>query len=327
MCALGLPPEKLTPADNLRETLRQCELKTVALKGSGAEAIGLLKLMDKAQSLFDQLETKGIDLRAERSRWETIERQLCSRAALLVREIQTAGGLAQLRETTEPTPDRWWWFLDEEVRHRRQQAFKRTAVRGIAGLLILVIAGLLYQHFLAPDPLTKHALLLTERAEQAIQEGDLEEAVAEYEALRELTPDDLEVFLHLGVLYETLERDTDAAQAYARAHALLDSQEDLFLRWGMIYLDVGQWESARARAEAALVLNPESAQGYFILASSYEAQGQITEAVDALQQAAELAYAQGDDTLYVLIKLRLGTLMGGSGKVDPLKQISPDSKT
>jgi tetratricopeptide (TPR) repeat protein len=286
MCALGLLPEKLTPADDLRETLRQCELEIVALKGSSADAIGLLKLMDRAQSLFDQLQAKEIDLRAERSRWETIE----------------------------------------EVRHRRQQALKRTAVRAIAVLLILVIAGLIYQHFLAPDPLTKQTLLLTERAEQAIQEGHLEEALAEYEVLRELTPDDPEVFLHLGVLYETLARDADAAQAYARAHALLDSQEDLFLQWGMIYLDVGQWESARARVEAALALNPESAQGYFILASSYEAQGQITAAVDALQQAAELAYAQGDDTLYVLIKLRLGALMG-SGKVDPQKQISPDSKT
>jgi len=272
------------------------------------------------------LQAKEIDLRAERSRWESIERQLCSRAALLVREIQKAGGLAHLRETIKPTADRWWWFLDEEVRQRRQQALKRTAVRGIAVLLILVIAGLIYQHFLAPDPLTKQTLLLSERAEQAIQEGHLEEALAEYEALRELTPDDPEVFLHLGVLYETLARAADAAQAYARARALIDNQEDLFLQWGMVYLDVGQWESARARAKAALALNPESARGYFILASTYEAQGQIVDAVDALQRAAELAYAQGDDTLYVLIKLRLGALTG-SGKVNPQKQISPDSKT
>jgi len=327
MCALGLPPQKVTPADDLRDALRQCESKIVALKGSGAEAIRLLALMDRVQSLFDQLGAKGLDLRPEQSRWETVERQLYSRAALLVRELQTSGGLARLREATRPTRDHWWWFLDEEVRHRRQQALKRMAVRGIVALLILVVAGLLYQRFLAPDPLTRQALLLNERAERAIQEGHLEEALAEYETLRELTPYDSQVFLHLGVLYETLGQDTDAAQAYASASTLLDSQEDFFLQWGMVYLDLGQWESARARAGEALALNSESARGHFILGSSYEAQGQISEAVDALQRAAELARAQGDDILYVLIKLRLGVLLGGSSQVAPLKQRSPDSKT
>lgn len=317
MTAQGLTREKLTPADDLREVLRQCELKVVTLKGTGTEATSFLRLMDEAQSLFGELEAKGIDLRAERARWETIEQQLYSHAALLVREIQTAGRLAQLRETTKPTPDRWWWFLDEEVRRQRQQAFKRMAVGGIVALLILSIAGLLYRRFLAPDPLTRQTFLLTERAERAIEEGQLEEALTEYEALRELAPDDAEVFLRLGVLYEALERDIDATQAYARAHALLGSQEDFFLERGMLYLEVGQWASARADGEAALALNPESALGYLVLAGAYEAQDQLPEAVDALHQAADLAHAQGNDTLYALIKIRLGVLMGGGGGVSP----------
>jgi len=317
MPARDLPQEKLTPADDLREVLRQCELKAVALKGTAAEAVNLLHLMDKAQSLFDHFETTGIDLRAERSRWKTIKQQLYSRAALLVREIRAAGGLVQLRETTEPTPDRWWWFLDEEVHRRRQQAFKRTAVGGIVALLILVIASLLYQRFLALDPLTKQAIQLTQRAERAIQEGHLEEALAEYETLRELTPNNPEVFLHLGVIYEATGRDSEATQAYQRAHDLLPSKEDFFVERGIVYLELGQWESARADAEAVLALNPESALGYWILGGAYEAQGQIPEARDALQQAADLAFAQGDNTLYALLKVRLGVLMGGSGGVGP----------
>jgi hypothetical protein len=39
--------------------------------------------------------------------------------------------------------------------------------------------------------------------------------------------------------------------------------------------------------------------------------------VDALQQAADLALAQENDTLYALIKFRLGVLMGGSGGIGP----------
>lgn len=317
MPARDLPPEKLTPADDLREMLRQCELQVVALKGSGAKATDLMRLMDEAQSLFQELETKGLDLRAERSRWETIERQLGSRATVLVREVQAAGGLAQLREATRPTPDRWWWFLDKEVHRRRRQSLRRAFVGGGVGLVILIIAGLLYQLFFAPDPLTRQAFRLSQQAEQAISEGNLEAALAEYKALRELTPDDPEVILRLGALYGVLGRGEDADQAYARARELLDSQEDFFIQRGMVFLDLEQWESARADGKAALALNPESTMGYFILGNVYEAQGQIPEAANALARAAELANAQGDNTLYVLIKYRLGVLMGGSGGVGP----------
>lgn len=317
MPAQDLPREKLTPADDLREVLRRCELQVVALKGTGAEAADFLRLMDEAHSLFHELEAKGIDLRAERARWATIGRQLRSRATVLLREVQAAGGLAQLRETTEPTPDRWWWFLDEEVHRQRKRSRQRTLGGGGIVLLILAIAGLLYQHFLAPDPLTRQVIQITQRADRAIQQGDLEAAVAEYESLRELTPDDPEAILWLGVLYEVLEQDTDATQAYTRARELLDSQEDFFIERGMIYLELGQWESAQADAETTLALNPESTMGYFIEGGVYEAQGQIPEAIASLKQAADLANAQGDDSLYALIKFRLGVLMGGSGGIGP----------
>jgi len=312
MPAYDLPREKLTPTDKLRKVLEQCELKVVALKGSGEGAVNLMRLMDQAHSLFHELEAKGSDLRAERSRWETIGRQLYSRATLLVREVQKAGGLAQLREATEATSDRWWWFLDKEVRRQRRRSFQRVLVGGGTVLAILVITGLLYQRFLAPDPLTRQALEFNRRAEQAIQEGDLETALTEYKRLNELTPGDPEGLLQLGVLYELLEQDKDAIQAYARARELLNSQEDFFIARGMIYLELGQWESAQTDAQAALALNPESALGYFIAGSAYEAQNQIPETVEAWSKAADLAFAQKNDTLYALIKLRLGTLMGGS---------------
>lgn len=81
----------------------------------------------------------------------------------------------------------------------------------------------------------------------------------------------------------------------------------------MLYLEVGQWASARADGEAVLALNPKSALGYLVLAGAYGSQDQLPEAVDALHQAADLAHAQGNDTLYALIKIRLGVLMGGGG--------------
>jgi tetratricopeptide (TPR) repeat protein len=317
MPARDLPEEKLTPADDLREWLRQCEIKVVALRGNDAEAVNFLHLMDQAQSLFHHLEERGVDLRAERTRWRTIEQQLRSRAASLVKATRTVGGLVQLRETTNPTPDRWWWFLDRELHRRRQQTLKRMAVGGLAALLILAIASLLYQRFLAPDPVTQQATRLSLQAERAIDEGHLEGALTQYEALRDLTPNDPEVFVRLGAIYETMGRVSEAAQAYERAQELLPSKEDFFIERGIVHLQLSQWEAAQSDAEAALALNPELTLAYWILGGVYEAHGQIQEATSALQQAADLAFAQGNDPLYAMIKIRMGILMGGGSGTGP----------
>lgn len=317
MPARDLPREKLTPADDLREVLGQCEVKVVALKGAAAEAVDFLHLLDDAHALFQELEAKGIDLRPERSRWETIERQLRSRAKVLVGEVQAAGELTRLREATKPTLDRWWWFLDEEVHRQRRQSLRRTLVGGGIALAILVVAGLLYQRFLAPDPLTRQAIHLSQKAEQAIRDGDLETALVEYNALRELTPDDPETILRLGVIHQVLGHDQESARAYARARDLLAGQKDFFVERGLVFLEVGQWELAQDDAEAALALDPESALAYLILGSVYEAQSQIPEAVEALTQAADLANTQGNSALYALLRYRLGILMGGSGGIGP----------
>ena len=143
MSPRDVPRGKLTPADDLREVLRQCELKVVALKGAGAQAVDFLRLMDKVQSLFTKLETTGVDLRAEQSRWETIGRQLHSQAKVLVREIHKVGDLKHLQETIKPSSDRWWWFLDQEVNRQRQQSIRRILVGGGIALLILVVISLL----------------------------------------------------------------------------------------------------------------------------------------------------------------------------------------
>jgi hypothetical protein len=66
-------------------------------------------------------------------------------------------------------------------------------------------------------------------------------------------------------------------------------------------------------AQAALGLNPELAEGYFLLANVYEGQGQVPRALEALQRVADLAEKQGNDALVVVAKTRQGYLMQGGG--------------
>jgi len=119
------------------------------------------------------------------------------------------------------------------------------------------------------------------------------------------------------VIYETMGREDEAAEAFKRAQALLTREEDFFIDRGIVYLQLNQWEAAQADAETALALNPESVLGYWILGGVHEAQGQMQEAINALQQAADLASAQGNDTLYAMIKIRLGIMMGGGSGIGP----------
>jgi len=108
----AIPQPKLTPADDLRDKLQRAERAVANLKGMGTEAIALLELLDEAQDLITRLEAKGMDLRPERTRLITVQNQLRSRAAVLVREVAAAGGLAALRRDRSPGRDRWWWYLD-----------------------------------------------------------------------------------------------------------------------------------------------------------------------------------------------------------------------
>ncbi len=120
------------------------------------------------------------------------------------------------------------------------------------------------------------------------------------------------MILGQGVLYEVLGQEQLAEQAYARARELLGNRQEFFTTRGMIYLELDQWEAAQSDSEAALALNPESALAYFILGNAHEAQGQLSEALKAFEQAADLALAQEDNSFYALIKFRLGVLMGSS---------------
>jgi len=315
--ARDLPQEKLTPADELRDLLRQGELKVVSLTAAGEQVAGLLRLLDQIWQLFQGLEAKGVDLRAERSRWETLTRQLGSRAGTLVGQAVSVGGLAQLRAAEQPTPDRWWWYLDRQVQQQRRQSLRRALTVGGVVVLVLVVAWVAYQRFLAPDPATMEVIRISQRAEGAIERGDLEAALSEYQALRDLTPDDPEVHLWLGVLHQMLGQDVMAASSYDQARELVDNTAEFFTNRGMIYLQMGQTGAAQLDAAQALSLAPDFPLAYLLLGGVYEAQGRVPEAVTALETAAQLADAQGDDTLYVLIKVRLGVLMGRSGSAGP----------
>ena len=67
-----VPFTMLTPVDHLRESLGEVEQSVASLRGTGPKVLALLYLLDRIADLVTELEAAGVDVRAERVRFETV---------------------------------------------------------------------------------------------------------------------------------------------------------------------------------------------------------------------------------------------------------------
>ena len=79
MLAVGkhfFPAEARTPADDVREALRDAERLVATLRETGPQIVQLLHLLDQIFDGLDRLEAGGMDVRVERARFETVQARL-----------------------------------------------------------------------------------------------------------------------------------------------------------------------------------------------------------------------------------------------------------
>ena len=168
----------------LRETLRQCELRVANLKGVGPGAMDVLRWMDRIAEDLGSLRAGGMDVRSEETRFEALESLLRSKGRVLVREMRSVGGLARARAQEEalPAEQRWWWYLDLSEKERLQARVRRTAIGVVVGAALLAIGAFAVNRLFPPDPVVVAKIEHTQLAERYLEEGEIEAAVAEYEA-------------------------------------------------------------------------------------------------------------------------------------------------
>jgi len=242
-------------------------------------------------------------------RMQTVEGLLRSKAPILLKEMRAVGGLDQACPEVSPDESRWWWYLDRQVAEQRRRTMRRWLTIGGVVVALLVALGAAYFAFLAPSPEERERYEHLTRAEELREDGDLAAALAEYEAARALAPDEPEIHLWLGVLYEEEGREDEAAAAFATAKELLGNEVEFLVRRGMIYAQMGRVEATLADASAAIALDPESAMAHFLLGDAYEAQGKIPEAVEEFERAAELGDQAGNSALVAQARMRAGMLL------------------
>jgi tetratricopeptide (TPR) repeat protein len=324
-----VPSEARTPADQVREALDKAGLLVVNLRGAGGQVLKLLHLLDQTAKALAELEEAGADVRAERARFETIQRQLGSRQ----RRFLAEAGAAFHEERAAVQPDRAhsWWFLDEAVAQEQKQRLRRVLTWSLVGVILLVAAWLVYARFFAPLPQDEHRAA----GEFLILEGDLRAALAEFEAATLLAPDDPETWLWQGVIHVELDELDEAETAFDTARSLYETDFDFLLSRGLVYLRLGtatpatsppreysrggvlsQWSSrggnldaASADVEQAILENPDSGKSYYVRASIAVEQGDYNAAIADLERASELAHAAGDVQLEAAARTRLAMIM------------------
>ena len=306
--AYSIREERQGLATSLREDLNEAERLIVQLRRHNVEPF--LQLLDQIEDSFTQLEDSGLDLRPEYTRWASLQSKLRSEAGRVVRVIALAGGLAQLRQENQPA-EGFWWRLDEVVAAARRRLARRLGISvGTIAALLAIIWALLTFVF-PPDPNTVVASEAISTLQQLAFEGRWEEAlVAIEEAKAQLTQPDAELLIWEGVIREKLGQPERASEALAEAKSLVPSARLVGFWWtlGSVRLAVGDLEEARRAGRQAIETDPADAQGYFLLASVYEAEGDTVCAVELFDKSFELA-ADSNPQLAVIARVRMGNLL------------------
>ena len=118
---------------------------------------------------------------------------------------------------------------------------------------------------------------------QHAQAGELEEAIAAYEAALELEPGYVSAMTNLGVAYYNIGQLDEAVAEYQKALQVAPDDEAIHSNLAAAYVQQGKLDEALAAYNRALELEPSLSQAYFGLGVIYMQMGQNEDAIAAFE--------------------------------------------
>ena len=320
--AYSVREERQSLATSLRDKLAEAERLILQLRRDNAESF--LQLLDSIDECFSQLESSGLDLRPEQARWGSLQSKLRSEAGRVVRVLDSAGGLQQLRKTNFPAHG-MWWRLDEVVAANRRDLARRlgTATGTIA--IFLTIVWALFAFVIPVDANTViSSEALTSVRQLTFEERWSDALVIIEEAKFQLTQPDAELLIWEAVVRDKLGQGEIVRDTLAAAKALVESDQQMAYWWtlGYAYLEVGDLGKARTIGEDAIHLYPRDPQGYFLLASVMELKGDTGAAIELFEKTFELAI-DSNAQLAVIARIRMGMLLQRPASMFPTGEDQP----
>ena len=163
----------------------------------------------------------------------------------------------------------------------------------------------------APSPeQAAEAQAINERAQAALDRGDLEQAKAELTRLTTLTPRSPEALQRLGRVFEQQNLIVDAENCYGRALALDPDYVAALIGMGRVEALRGNPQGALDRLETAIEIEPHEASAHLALGGVLESLGKVEEA-----QAAYFRSLSADPLLAEASR-RIASLQLGRNEAD-----------
>ncbi len=167
-------------------------------------------------------------------------------------------------------------------------------------------------------------------ASQYHDAGDIEKAIAEYQAALEIEPDDAITHLLLGKLYYDQERFDEAAVEYRGVERLSALNPNLMITApsaGDVYYEQEEYEKAILEYIASLKLNPENIETYMSLASSYYQIEQYENAAQAYEEVLKITPNQplGNFFLGSVYYYKLGEYEKALPLLEKYLKLEPDT--
>jgi tetratricopeptide (TPR) repeat protein len=295
-----------TRAEALRTQLKTLETLIVQLSQNGSiEALEIPSLFDQVDQALEKLGESGMNLASELGQFETITALYIKNRALFLRRIGGPEVLEKARQEIQPSRDRWWWYTDLTLAlENKQKRIRQLRMLGIS-VVLLVILGLVYRMFFAPDPVMQASYGHQQRAENALIGGHLEDGLMEIQDAITLTPDNPRLYVIQGVIQEGLGLFEDALSSFETAIGKYDQDDQFFTERGTIYLIMGDPERVLADSEQAILINPDSAFSYLNMGNAYEMLGDIQNAIASFELADEIAQQSGNAQLQAIIRISL----------------------
>jgi Tfp pilus assembly protein PilF len=142
--------------------------------------------------------------------------------------------------------------------------------------------------------LTTDEQLCDVNADFALGREDYPAAILLHRRLLQSQPENALAHYHLGFAYGMLGRQSDEVSEYQKAVRLGLRDWDLFLNLGLAYLDGHELTAATNALEMAVSLGPKHAEPHFDLATAYEYQGRLGDALREITAAHHLAPGDAD---------------------------------
>jgi Flp pilus assembly protein TadD len=276
---------------------------------SPAAAFALLRRMDVVYEKIEQLEPETQSRKTAETQFELVRARLLSETGLFLRDLGGTAALRRERDMVQPPASHDWWYLDELQTSRRRNALRRALITAGAAVLVLAVLAVIYQNFLAPDPMVVAVYGREQTARDALFNGDYETALVSVDEGLDIDPQNASLLVLRGVVLSALGREAEAEQAYQQARPLFAAEEEFFLTRGQSWVYAGQSQNALEDAQAALQVNPDSAQAHLLSGQANEVMGRYDLALDDYDRAYDAAEKAGQSELAAVTRTRMAMLM------------------